>query len=141
MRIIGFFLILGFIFSACNNTPEPVKVRDADLIKQMKELSEEMKEEAEKYPRQNAISPKEKAINHEKIVARYGEQWDFCSCVQVHDSINRVLQNDLTDKEGERLMERWAFIENKCKEFLTNPNTTPEEREAHGRKVNKCLEK
>jgi hypothetical protein len=29
--------------------------------------------------------------------------------------------------------------ENKCKEFLTTPNTTPEEREAHELKVKRCL--
>ena len=36
-------------------------------------------------------------------------------------------------------MKRWEFVENKCKEFLTTPNTTPEERVEHELKVNRCL--
>ncbi len=37
------------------------------------------------------IDPKtEKLEEHAKIVAKYGEQWDFCNCVLKNDSINKA---------------------------------------------------
>lgn len=84
---------------------------------------------------------KEKQDNHVKIVAKYGEQWDFCTCIQANDSINKVSEKGLSEKQAEILMKRWEIVENKCKEFLTNPNRTLEEREIHEMKVAKCLKK
>jgi hypothetical protein len=81
----------------------------------------------------------EKKEIHQKIVAKYGEQWDFCSCVTANDSINKAFEKNLTDKQSEKLMVRWEYVENKCKEFLTTPNTTPEQRLEHELKVKKCL--
>ena len=78
--------------------------------------------------------------NHEKIVKKYGEQWDFCTCVVANDSINDAFEKGkMTPKQEEKLMARWEYVDNKCKELLTTPNTTPEEREKHDRKVMKCL--
>jgi hypothetical protein len=86
------------------------------------------------------IDPKtEKLEVHAKIVAKYGEQWDFCSCVMKNDSINKALEKTLTDKQTEKLMARWEFVDTKCKDFLTTPNTTPEERSKHEWKVKQCL--
>jgi hypothetical protein len=81
----------------------------------------------------------EKKEGHEKIVAKYGEQWDFCNCVTKNDSINKALEKTLTDKQTDKLMARWEFVDTKCKEFLTAPNTTPEERSKHEWKVKQCL--
>jgi hypothetical protein len=78
--------------------------------------------------------------NHEKIVAKYGEQWDFCTCVVANDSINDAFEKGgMTAKQEEKLMARWEYVDNKCKELLTTPNTTPEERAKHDKKVLKCL--
>jgi hypothetical protein len=86
------------------------------------------------------IDPKtEKLEVHAKIVAKYGEQWDFCNCVMKNDSINKALEKTLTDKQTEKLMARWEFVDTKCKDFLTTPNTTPEERSKHEWKVKQCL--
>lgn len=81
----------------------------------------------------------EKTEVHEKIVAKYGEQWDFCNCVVKNDSINTALEKTLTDKQTDKLMTRWEYVDMKCKEFLTNPNTTPEQRAKHEWKVKQCL--
>lgn len=81
----------------------------------------------------------EKLEVHEKIVAKYGEQWDFCNCVVKNDSINNALEKTLTDKQTDKLMARWEYVDTKCKEFLTNPNTTPEQRAKHEWKVKQCL--
>jgi hypothetical protein len=84
-----------------------------------------------------AIENKE---NHEKIVKKYGEQWDFCTCVVANDSINDAFEKgNMTPKQEEKLMARWEYVDNKCKELLTTPNTTPEERAKHDKKVMKCL--
>ena len=86
------------------------------------------------------IDPKtEKLEEHAKIVAKYGEQWDFCNCVMKNDSINKALEKTLSDKQTDKLMARWEFVDTKCKDFLTTPNTTPEERAKHEWKVKQCL--
>ncbi|TSJ47653.1 hypothetical protein [Fluviicola chungangensis] len=78
--------------------------------------------------------------NHEKIVKKYGEQWDFCTCVVANDSINDAFEKgNMSSKQEEKLMARWEYVDTKCKELLTTPNTTPEERAKHDKKVMKCL--
>ncbi len=78
--------------------------------------------------------------NHEKIVKKYGEQWDFCTCVIANDSINDAFEKGgMTPKQEEKIMARWEVVDQKCKELLTTPNTTPEERARHDKKVMKCL--
>jgi hypothetical protein len=73
------------------------------------------------------------------IEATYGEQWDFCDCVVKNDSINKVLENAGDDADYDAILERMDEIDMHCKTMLTTPNTTPEERDAHERKVRKCL--
>jgi hypothetical protein len=36
-------------------------------------------------------------------------------------------------------MSRWEYVDSKCKELTTFDNTTPEEREKHKKRVDKCL--
>ena len=83
----------------------------------------------------------EKVVNLQKIEKKYGEQWDFCTCVDKNDSINRVAQLPMNEKQEDKFMKRWEEIDTKCKAFLTNPSTTPEERELHAKKVAACLKK
>lgn len=81
----------------------------------------------------------EKTENHTKIIEKFGEQWDFCTCVLANDSINSAFEKTVTDAETNKLMKRWEHVEVKCKEFLTSENKTPEQRIEHELKVKKCL--
>lgn len=75
-----------------------------------------------------------------KIEKQFGEQWGFCDCVIKNDSINKAFSKEVSDKEFDRLSARFDEIDQKCKAFLAqNPNTTPEERAKHEKKVKKCL--
>ena len=74
------------------------------------------------------------------IEEKYGVQWDFCDCAVKNDSINKAMADEsLTDEQFDIVFARWDVIEKHCKEILTTPNTTPEERSKHERKVRKCL--
>ena len=78
--------------------------------------------------------------NLAKIEKEHGEQWDFCTCVVKNDSINKAFQKDQSDKEFDRLSNRFDEIDEHCKAFLVqSPNVTPEERAKHERKVKNCL--
>jgi hypothetical protein len=75
-----------------------------------------------------------------EIVKKYGEQWDFCTCVVKQDSINAaMLRDDISDDEFDRMMERSDYVDNKCKTLLIQPNNTPEDRAKHEKKVKNCL--
>lgn len=82
---------------------------------------------------------KETKENHEKIVAKFGEQWDFCSCIVRLDSITDAFEKKLTPTQEEKLMARWDYVDQRCKEVTTFDNTTPDERIKHEKRVNKCL--
>lgn len=73
------------------------------------------------------------------IEAKYGEQWDFCACVVKNDSVNKILENAGDDADYDAILERMDEIDMHCKTMLTTPNTTPDERLKHERKVSKCL--
>lgn len=138
MKKLKVLLIGCLIFSSCNsnsNDPTP-KVKPQVPKEKVAEVTGDHLLNVQEKPKRNL---KEKQVNHEKIVSKYGEQWDFCFCVQANDSINRASQKGLNEKQAELLMKRWEVVEIKCKEFLTNPNRTPEERELHEKKVAKCL--
>jgi len=75
------------------------------------------------------------------IEEKFGVQWDFCDCVVKSDSVNKAIENmgDLTDEETDILIARWDEVDSHCKEMISGPNNTPEERKRHERKVRKCL--
>jgi len=75
---------------------------------------------------------------HKEIVKKYGIQWDFCTCVQKSDSVNKALM-EASDDRFDEVMERSEYIDSKCKGLLIQPNGTPEERYKHEKKVKKCL--
>lgn len=75
----------------------------------------------------------------QKIEKKYGEQWDFCACILKNDSINKAFKNKLTPEQEDKLIDRWDFVETKCKELTTFDNTTPEERANYQKKVSNCL--
>ncbi len=139
LKIAPFFTVLIFFISSCKN--ETKQVNKVNVDKDSTEIKSDSALEKKESPKKIEIinEKAEKVENHAKIVEKYGEQWDFCSCVIKNDSINKAFEKNLSDKQSEKLMARWEFVENKCKEFLTTPNTTPEEREAHELKVKRCL--
>lgn len=69
----------------------------------------------------------------------YGEQWDFCDCVVKNDSVNKALETNTDDAQLDLILVRMDEIDAHCKGMLTQPNTTPEQRDRHARKVRKCL--
>ncbi len=138
-RVYFQLLILGLLVVSCGSN-ETCKDCEAetitDTIAEPDNLQAALKDTAS-VKKSVAVENKE---NHEKIVKKYGEQWDFCTCVVANDSINDAFEKGgMTPKQEEKLMARWEYVDNKCKELLTTPNTTPEERAKHDRKVMKCL--
>jgi hypothetical protein len=73
------------------------------------------------------------------IAKKYGEQWDFCTCIVANDSITDAFEGKMTKEQEEKLMKRWDYVDNKCKAITTFDQTIPDQRIAHDRKVAKCL--
>ncbi|MCE3294979.1 MAG: hypothetical protein K0R65_693 [Crocinitomicaceae bacterium] len=132
--ILSFFLVLASCSSSekCEEC-ELENANDTIVKDTISSLDDALK--AEKVETKS----KEQQENLQKIEKKYGEQWDFCTCVVANDSINNAFEKSPSDKQAEKLMARWEHVELKCKEFLTQPNTTPEERAIHEKKVRKCL--
>ncbi|WP_430402405.1 hypothetical protein [Fluviicola sp.] len=138
-RVYFQFLFLSLFVISCGSNEECTDCQvetNVDTVAKADDLSTVLKDTATE---KKAISVELKE-NHEKIVKKYGEQWDFCTCVVANDSINDAFEKGgMTPKQEEKLMARWEYVDNKCKEMLTTPNTTPEERAKHDKKVMKCL--
>ncbi|WP_341901167.1 hypothetical protein [Fluviicola taffensis] len=138
-RVYFQFLFLSLFVISCGSNEECTDCQietNVDTVAKADDLSTVLKDTATE---KKAISVELKE-NHEKIVKKYGEQWDFCTCVVANDSINDAFEKGgMTPKQEEKLMARWEYVDNKCKEMLTTPNTTPEERARHDKKVMKCL--
>lgn len=138
-KLFNLLLPAIFIVASCSSK-EPCAECEAekngqDTLVNQKEVSLEQELKAETV----VTETKEVQENRVKIEKKYGEQWDFCTCVVANDSINKAFEKNVSDKQAEKLMARWEHVENKCKEFLTQPNTTPEERAIHEKRVKKCL--
>lgn len=132
-------LLIGLLLVACNlkeDNKEPTSVSDTTTVDttivEVDTLSDDTLE-AQGY------DVKEDEKIEENLEKKYGEQWEFCDCVVRNDSINKALEQDLTDAQMDKLMARWDIVDKHCKKMLTAPNTTPAERNAHKRKVSKCM--
>ncbi len=69
------------------------------------------------------------------------EEWDFCQCIVKLDSITFAIESDkLTELQIDKLMQRWGFVDQKCKELTAFDNSTPQSREKHEKHVRTCLE-
>jgi hypothetical protein len=138
-RVYFQFLFLSLFVISCGSNEECTDCQietNADTVAKADDLTTVLKDTATE---KKAISVELKE-NHAKIVKKYGEQWDFCTCVVANDSINDAFEKGgMTPKQEEKLMARWEYVDNKCKEMLTTPNTTPDERAKHDKKVMKCL--
>ncbi|ASS48784.1 MAG: hypothetical protein A3D31_06425 [Candidatus Fluviicola riflensis] len=131
------FLTIGLLaLVACgsNETCKDCdKKKDKDTVVVVDDLESAMKRDTITTP------SKDQKENHEKIVKKFGEQWDFCTCIVANDSITDAFEKKLTPKQEEKLMARWDYVDKKCKELTTFDNTTPEERAKHEKRVMKCL--
>lgn len=78
------------------------------------------------------------ALNSE-IEKKYGVQWDFCDCVVKNDSIEKALFETEDEAQIDKILVRMDEVDQHCKTMLNQPNTTPEQRDKHARKVRKCL--
>jgi hypothetical protein len=103
----------------------------------VKELTIEEAIVEAKNPNKTLVDSADLKESIAKIEEKYGEQWDFCHCVVINDSIDKAIKGgDSSDK----LMARWDVVDKKCQVFrIQDPNRTPEQRDAHERRVKKCL--
>ena len=136
MKYITYLIAFFFLVSCTGNTSQNAHKLDEkkkkDLIK--KHIIEK---KITHYTSHKKEIEKAKVI----IEQKYGEQWDFCNCVVKGDSINTALaKENISDKEFDILFKRFDYISNKCQAFkIESQDRTPEERDKHQRKVNKCL--
>jgi hypothetical protein len=136
--IFGLFLIL--VLAACSAKS---KCNDCETCGENLNVKEESMEDAlmkaQTGPAQVDTTELQESIA--KIEEKYGEQWDFCDCVIKGDSINKAFSKpNLPDAEFNRLAARFDVIDEKCQAFrIQDANRTPEQREAHEKKVRKCL--
>lgn len=132
--------LLSFALLMLASCGSDKKCTDCDKEKvEEKDTIVDSMEEALKNDTVAIDNTKERGEIHEKIVKKYGEQWDFCKCVIANDSITDAFEKKLTPEQEEKLMTRWDYVDKKCKELTTFDNTTPEERLKHEKRVNKCL--
>ena len=88
------------------------------------------------------VSPEtsEQDSQENRIVKKYGKQWDFCDCIKKTDSLNKQSQKTgLSDKELESILVEFDLIEKKCKSILSHSSHTPSQRKKHERRVEECL--
>lgn len=146
-----FFILILSVLVSCSGRSE-----DSSLVEEHKEggnslVQDESNQEAPQtfeavdqqvpnLPKTEASKIKEVEVAKKEIEKKYGTQWDFCTCVTKGDSVNMAMMEEgVSDEDFDQLMARSDFIDNKCKHLLIQPNSTPEEREAHAKKVKDCL--
>ncbi len=136
MKTLTLFSFALLLLASCGSDKT---CTDCDKPKVEKDTIVDSMEEALKQDTTPVDNTKERGEIHEKIVKKYGEQWDFCKCIIANDSITDAFEKKLTPEQEEKLMTRWDYVDKKCKELTTFDNTTPEERMKHEKRVNKCL--
>lgn len=144
-RIIISILTLVFLVS-CNSSDSVVVEDTADSLSMISvdTVSDEVSIDTTSVLHDSLV--KDGYVEETKVLAtviekKFGVQWDFCDCVVKNDSINKVMSDleGVSDEHVDVIFERWDVIEQHCKELLTAPNTTPDERSKYARKVKKCL--
>jgi len=139
-KIYIIFLFVA-ILTSCSQTETnreviEIEIDDTTHVEVIKEdiSPEQAVDEAIKKDKSVDVDFKENKKEIEKV---FGEQWDFCHCVVVNDSIDKAVKSGNFD---DKLMERFDEVEVKCKSFLVMDNSrTPEERMLHEKKIKNCL--
>lgn len=142
MRLIATILILSS-FVSCGESKKEVKEKPLTTVEKIQENQAEIQSVVISKKKKTHASMVQKDMEKAKkiIEKKYGEQWDFCTCAQKNDSINKAFTKpNIPDKEFDRLFKRLEYVEDKCQVFLIeDANSTPEQREAHAKKVRDCL--
>ncbi|MEY3438532.1 MAG: hypothetical protein RL265_1117 [Bacteroidota bacterium] len=96
---------------------------------------------AQKEQKDKGVDKKDLKSSVYLIEKKYGEQWDFCACVLKGDSVNKaILKPNLSDKQLQKVLSRFEFINKKCQSFkIQDASRSPEQRERHEKKVKECL--
>ena len=139
-----FSLLLVFLFIiSCSESSD---VKTTDYVQEEKEVVLEespVEEKSTEVEIQELQKKKDVEVNvdfkeNKKVIEKkFGEQWDFCTCVVLNDSIDKAVKAGNMD---DKLMERFDVVDQKCKSFLVMDNSrTPEERMLHDKKIQKCL--
>lgn len=131
---IYFFTFIFLLFSSCNQEETACELDTSkDTIIQAIDLA--IVADSASY----VTAKSEIEDNKAAIEKKYGKQWDFCDCVKKNDSINKVIDKTPESANFDPIFVRMEEIDKHCKELLTAPNSTPEERAIYERKVKKCL--
>lgn len=136
------FFCIGFLFS-CNSNETDLEVEEKETMDEKLSDTTDFNEveiqdtlgHVEAFSEDEDLRESQKKIKEE-----FGTQWDFCTCIVKNDSVDKAIGGeDVTDADLDFLLERLEFIDENCKGMLIQPNSTPEERNAHDKKVRKCL--
>ena len=147
MQRILFLSILLLLFSCQNSEENDIKhdvinKDSTDLIDTLSQFDMDTLDIESDYDLStvDAKDKKEFVENLVKIEEKYGEQWDFCSCIVKRDSIQKAFEVELSDEQFEKVLERSDYFDEKCQAFsVQSSDRTPEERVKHERKVKNCL--
>lgn len=129
-----------FIISSCNSTTAVQEDKSDETSLNTESGGIESALISDTAPKKHEA--KEQKENLAKIEQKYGEQWGFCECVVVNDSIDQAVKKttDFDTPEAEKLLNRFDYVSKKCQAFLgMDTNRTPEERQKHEKKVKRCL--
>ncbi len=138
-KIIGIYYIL-ILLVACqspNKANEVVEDNNIDTT-----INHDLEFSIQKDSTKKAHEVTEFKENLKVIEQKYGQQWGFCECVTVNDSIDKAVKalSDFDSKHAELLLERFEYVSDKCQAFIgMDANRTPEQRDEHQKKVKKCL--
>jgi PBP1b-binding outer membrane lipoprotein LpoB len=133
MKLHNTLILVALVFTSCSCE---TKTRNGKKKQQITKTELPLRTDAVPKKKVQLI---ERTELKQKIEKKYGEQWDFCACILKNDSINKAFKNKLTPEQEDKLIDRWDFVETKCKELTTFDNTTPEERAIYQARVKKCL--
>lgn len=133
MKLLNTLILAALAIASCTCD---TKTRDDKKKQQVTKTELPMRSDAVPKKKAQLI---ERTELKQKIEKKYGEQWDFCACILKNDSINKAFKNKLTPEQEDKLIDRWDFVETKCKELTTFDNTTPEERANYQKKVSNCF--
>lgn len=131
------FLILSCLLFSCN-TDTPV-TDDEPIVIDEDSTTEVIVDGLDTVKITYVSETVEKENIKKEIEEKFGKQWDFCDCVRKNDSISKVIDKMGDNDDYDPVFARMEEIDQHCKELLTAPNTTPDERAKYQKKVKKCL--
>lgn len=131
----AFFPVGILLFFSCNNGESKydiVEIEEGNLtVEAVDSIEIDTTEYVSEVVEKNEIK--------KEIEKKYGKQWDLCDCVKKNDSIQKVIEKMGDEDDFDPVFARMEEIDQHCKEMLTIPNTTPEDRQKHQKRVKDCL--